>query len=125
MGNDEVDVDQGLVRYQVFAALKAPRPDVEQFAVEATKTVKENEPGALSYEWHIDDDSESCVIEESYIDHATFGAHMTEFRRSGQMRALGGLLRVERVIVLNGERHAVREAFGPLETAFYRTVAAL
>jgi quinol monooxygenase YgiN len=113
------------VRYQIFAELRVDKQRLEQFAIEATDGVRQGEPGTLSYLWHIDGGSKGCMIEEEYADSDAFRKHMSQFRESGRMRELGGLLRVERILVISGEPDTLREAFAPLETVFYETVAAL
>lgn len=113
------------IRYQIFAELRVEKPRLKQFATEATEEVRQGEPGTLSYLWHIDDDANTCMIEEEYADSEAFRKHMSQFRESGRMRELGGLLRVERILVISGDPDTLRDAFAPLETAFYETVATL
>ena len=45
---------------------------------------KANEPGALNYEWFINEDSTTCHIYERYVDSAAVMVHMGNFAAFGE-----------------------------------------
>ena len=66
----DLEIKEG--EYEKFAALMA----------EMVTATKENEPGALNYEWSVSEDKKTCHILERYVDSAATMVHMGNFGKN-------------------------------------------
>jgi quinol monooxygenase YgiN len=71
----------------------------------------ENEPGALNYEWHIDDAGEIVHVYERYVDSAAVLAHSATFREKFAARVMN-LADITRMTVYGNPNDAVRATLG-------------
>ena len=66
-------------------AVKINDGELENFKAmmtEMVQTTKDNEPGALNYEWLIGDDGATCHIYERYESSAATMVHMASFGKN-------------------------------------------
>lgn len=66
-------------KIQLTAKFKIHQGKVEDFkklAVECLIATKENDEGALQYNWFFDDNQSECVVQEVYVDSAAVLNHV-------------------------------------------------
>ena len=114
-----------MVRFQIEGRLKVEADVFVAFATKAADEVRESEPGATGYRWHLGPDAQTCLIEEEYSSSDAFVSHMKRFRDSGEMRELAGLLTIEGVTVLSGDPEVLGAQLRGLQPSYFRTVATL
>jgi quinol monooxygenase YgiN len=83
--------------------------------VEATQA---NEPGALAYEWFINEENQTCHIYERYADSDAVMTHMGTFGEKYAKRFMG-VFQPTGVTVYGDANDKVVEAMTPLGASFY------
>lgn len=76
---------------------------------------RDNEPGALNYEWTISEDNKNCHIYERYADSAATLTHLATFGEKYAERFLAAL-EPTRLVVYGNPNDELKEAlagFGP------------
>ena len=58
-----------------FKIHKGKLDEFKQLVPELIKTVKKNEPGAVLYEWYLNEETMECMVLESYADSDAVRAH--------------------------------------------------
>jgi quinol monooxygenase YgiN len=58
-----------------FKIHKGKLDEFKQLIPELIKAVKKNEPGAIHYEWYLNEETMECVVLESYADSDAVRAH--------------------------------------------------
>jgi quinol monooxygenase YgiN len=59
-----------------FAIKKGKLDAFKKLAEEFVARVKQNEPGAMSYQWYFNDDETKCIVSELYEDSKAILAHL-------------------------------------------------
>lgn len=86
---------QNEVQWIVEFTIKADKLDTfKKIVEEITRIVRQNEPGAKSYQWYFNDDETKCIITEWYSDPEAALAHLNG---EGARKLLPKLLEVSEI----------------------------
>lgn len=86
---------QDAVQWIVEFTIKEDKLDTfKNLVQEITRIVKQNEPGAKSYQWYFNDDETKCIITEWYVGQEAALAHLNG---EGARKLLPKLLEVSEI----------------------------
>lgn len=91
----------------------------KEMMIEMVQVTKDNEPGALNYEWSVSEDGTICHIYERYADSAATMVHMASFGKNFAKKFMA-LASVTGVTVYGNPDDTVRgalDAMGPVYMA--------
>lgn len=83
--------------------------DFRALMAEMVKITRDQEPGALNYEWSTSPDGRVCHIYERYVDSNATLKHLESFTANFAERFLA-ILKPTRFVVYGAPNEAVREA---------------
>ncbi len=106
-----LDVEIGDGKDEAFRELMAEM-------VEATEI---NEPGALCYEWSVDESGKTCSIHERYADSAAVMVHMGSFGRNFAERFLARC-KPTRLVVFGSPDETVKGALAALSPLYMQQI---
>jgi hypothetical protein len=112
----------------VHATLRQDEQVFTDFATQLCQIVRSDEPNVLTYEWWVSppgSEESLCWVEERYADPQTFIGHMKFLRESGQIRQLVKIVRVNQVLVLEGDSELVNKELAPLMPLALKSVATI
>lgn len=102
--------------------LKAGRvDDFRALMDEMVTATRENEPGALGYEWSLDDDGTRCHIFEHYANSDATMVHLGNFAEKFAARFLD-ILSPTKFVVYGYPDRQVREALAPFGATYMQPV---
>ncbi len=87
--------------------------EFRQLMEEMVAATEANEPGALAYEWFLDESGKMCTIYERYSDSAAVMVHMTTFGEKYAQRFLSVLM-PKQMVVFGSPNDEVRQALAAL-----------
>ncbi len=87
--------------------------ELKDLMVEMSQATKDDEPGALNYEWSLSADEKTCHIFERYTDSAATMVHMGNFGSKFAKRFMG-VLKPFRCTLYGNPSEQVCKAMAPL-----------
>ena len=94
---------------------------LRDLATEMVSATRENEPGALHYDWSLSEDGRQCHIFEHYADSAAVMTHLATFQQKYAARFLE-ILKPTRFVIYGSPDPAVREALSPFQPDYMASV---
>lgn len=87
--------------------------ELKELMVDMSNSTKENEPGALNYEWSLSDDEQTCHILERYENSDAAMVHMGNFGSKFAKRFMG-VLKPTRCTLYGNPNESVCKAMAPM-----------
>ncbi len=91
--------------------------DLKSLAAEMIEATRENEPGALHYEFSLNEDETRCHLHERYADSAATLAHLQSFGQNFAPRFMDAL-NIKRFTVYGNPDETATKALGKLGVLF-------
>ena len=88
---------------------------------EMSEATEADEPGALAYEWFVNDDKSACHIYERYADSAATMIHLGNFGSKFAKRFMG-CLEPQRMTVYGDPDESVRKALASMGAVHFEMV---
>jgi hypothetical protein len=127
----EIGDDSHAIHLLVDATLRGTEAQLSEFASQLCAVVRRDEPETTTYLWTAPQatpaatSDDRCYVEERYASEDAFIKHMDYLRQSGQIRELVKLLRVDQVLILEGNAELVNRELAPLAPVALRVIATI
>lgn len=95
--------------------------DFRTLMAEMVAATEANEPGALAYEWSLDESGKLCSIYERYADSAAVMVHMTTFGEKYAQRFVS-IFKPVKMVVFGSPDGEVKKALAPLSPIYMTQV---
>jgi quinol monooxygenase YgiN len=93
------------------------KEDLKSLVSDMSASTKENEPGALNYEWQVDEQMTNCHIFERYVDSGALMTHLGNFQEKFAGRFFD-ILEIKRWTVYGNASDLVKETLGGMGAEF-------
>jgi quinol monooxygenase YgiN len=91
--------------------------DLELLVRDMSARTQEHEPGALNYEWQVNEDMTECHIFERYVDSDALMTHLGNFQAHFAERFFD-VLEIKRWQVYGNPNNQVKETLGSMGAQF-------